>query len=124
MKRIKFSYERNDKRGIFREYLNSDSPWRSINQGVMKKNSILGNHYHKKTKSAFFILSGSASFIIKDIRKKNQAKKFVIKNGEGVLILPYETHAIKFLEKSTFLLAKSNKFNSKDKDLYEAKLEN
>ena len=122
MRRVKCSYEREDKRGIFREYLNGDRCWRAVNQGFMKKNAVLGNHYHKKCRSAFFVLSGSADFLIKDVRKKARTAKFKLREGEGVLVEPYETHTIKFRESSQFLLLKSEKFDPKHADLYEAKL--
>lgn len=122
MKRISRLYERIDKRGLFREYANGNQGWKSINQGLMGKGAIMGNHYHKKSRALFFILSGSADFLIKKIGTKAATKRFVLREGEGVLIEPYETHTIKFREKSGFLLLKSRKFSQKDKDLYEARL--
>lgn len=122
MKKISYSYERIDKRGIFREYLNGDECWKAVNSGIMKKSALLGNHYHKKSRSAFFLLSGSADFFIKNVKKNEKVRKFRLKSGEGILIYPYETHTIRFREKSMFLLLKSQKFDSKSNDLYEAKL--
>lgn len=122
MKKISVSYERIDKRGVFREYVNSGQCWKSVNYGEMKRGAIMGNHYHKKTKAAFFILSGAADFFIKNIRTKTAMVKFILKKGEGVLIKPYETHTIRFREKSSFLLLKSVKFEQKNTDLYETKL--
>ena len=122
MKKISATYERIDSRGLFREYINGDQAWKAVNQGVMKKGAMMGNHYHKKCRTSFFILSGSAEFIWKDVRKKGPAKKFKMKSGEGAFIEPYETHTIVFSEESSFLLLKSRKFNPKSKDLYEARL--
>ena len=122
MKKISYQYERKDSRGVFREYLNSDRGWKAVNQGVMKKNALMGNHYHKRAISAFFVLSGSADFFYKDIRKVGRKSRLVLKEGEGVLILPYETHTVRFRERSVFLLLKTEKFDPKNKDLYEAKL--
>lgn len=122
MKRVSSPYERTDARGLFREYISGSQGWKAINQGVMKKGAVMGNHYHKKCAAAFFLLSGSAEFLWKDVRKKAGIKKFRMKEGEGALIDPYETHTIKFLETSSFLVLKSRKFDPKDKDLYEARL--
>ncbi len=122
MKKISYLYERDDHRGTFREYVNSDRKWKSVNYGTMRKNAIMGNHYHKKNKAIFFILSGSAEFLIKNILKNGGVRKMILKEGEGVEIDRFETHTIKFLEKSSFLLLKSEKFSERDKDLYEAKL--
>ena len=122
MKKISYRYERKDKRGIFREYLNGDQCWRAVNSGWMKKSSLMGNNYHKKNKSAFFMLSGSADFFFRNVKKRGKTTKFRLNVGEGVLIHPYETHTIRFREKSEFLLAKSEKFDPKRNDLYEARL--
>ena len=122
MKRISYQYERKDARGVFREYLNGDQSWKAVNQGIMKKNALMGNHYHKKAISAFFILSGSADFVYKDVRKRGRTRRFLLKEGQGVLILPYETHTVRFRETSVFILLKTKKFDPKHKDLFEAKL--
>jgi mannose-6-phosphate isomerase-like protein (cupin superfamily) len=122
MKKVVCQFERVDQRGLFREYINSDDAWKAVNQGVMKKGAVMGNHYHEKCKAAFFLLSGSAQFIYKNVLKKQKPVTFLIREGEGVLIDPYETHAITFLEKSSFLVLKSKKFDPKHKDLHEAKL--
>lgn len=123
MKIIKNIFERKDDRGILREYINDNQAWRSINGGIMKKGAIMGNHYHKKCKALLFILAGSADILIKDIRnEKAETIKFRLGKSEGVVFDEYETHAVKFLEDSEFLLFKSEKFDEKDKDLHEARL--
>ena len=83
----------------------------------------MGNHYHKKNLAYLFIISGSVKVFVKDILdKKVRVRQFKLKSGEGVILEPYETHAWKFLENSTFLLIKSKKFNEKNKDIHEAKI--
>lgn len=78
----------------------------------------MGNHYHKKCLAVFFILSGKAEILVKDVRKKSSPVRFKLAPTQGALIYPYETHAICFLQKSTFLLMKSAKFDPKNNDLF------
>lgn len=108
---------REDKRGMFSEALNG-SRWENASYGVMKKGSIMGNHYHKKTFVYFFITSGSAK--VKTINVKTKKVESVkLKAHEGVLLSPNYSHAIQFTEKSSFIMGKSLAYNSKNPDTYE-----
>ncbi len=123
MKIIKNIFERKDDRGVFREYINSDSVWKSINGGFMRKGSVMGNHYHKKCETMFFLVSGSVEILIKDLKKENsKIEKFTLNNNEGIIFEPYETHANVFLEDSEFILLKSEKFDRTNEDIYPAKI--
>ncbi len=123
MVKIKNSYKRIDKRGVFIEYFNDDQAWRSVNGGTMKKGAVMGNHYHKKARTLFYILSGSAVVVAKNIKKTGaKIQKIYLKNSEGAVIEKYETHAWKFLEKSDFLLLKSEKFSEGAKDIFPGKV--
>ena len=123
MKLVKCLFERKDERGTFREYINENSVWKSINGGLMKQGAIMGNHYHKKCDTLLFLISGSADIFIKDIRNEtSEVKKFKLNKNEGVIFEPYETHANVFLEDSQFLLLKSEKFDKNDEDIYPSKV--
>lgn len=123
MKKIQFTYQRKDKRGTFTEYLNSDTSWKSINGGLMKKGAVMGNHYHKKCLTLFFLLSGSASVVYKNVKQaKSKIRHISLRTLEGVILYPYETHAWKFLEQSSYLVLKSIKYNNKHDDTYESAL--
>jgi len=121
MKKVVNNYQRIDKRGIFNEYLNSGQSWKSINGGAMKRGALMGNHYHKKCLTLFFIVSGSAEVFSKNLKgARAKIEKIKLKDLEGVLLNKYETHAWRFLKDSSFLLLKSNKYNENNKDIYES----
>ena len=123
MKLITKVYNRKDDRGTFTECINDDQCWKSINSGTMNAGAIMGNHYHKNCKAFFFLLSGSASIYIKNVRDQNsKIVNFLLNSDEGVIFEPYETHAIKYEEDSKFLFLKSEKFDKENSDLNEAKL--
>lgn len=114
--KIKPSFIRKDKRGIFVEAVNGSS-WKSISFGNMKKGAIMGNHYHKKTLVLFFIISGKVRVDTISIKTKEKSS-FEINKNEGYLFEPNCSHAINFLENSTFLMAKSLAYNAKDDDTF------
>lgn len=137
MEIIKNIYQRKDTRGNFQEFINSETGWKAINGGFMNKDAVMGNHYHKKCRTLFFVVKGSAKVLVKDVRnekdkdmkkeskfeqKFQQIKEVTLKMSEGVIFEKYETHAIKFNEESIFLLLKDKKFNQNNLDIFEAKL--
>src|SRR3989338_826327 len=147
MEIIKNIYQRKDSRGNFQEFINSETGWKAVNGGFMNKDAIMGNHYHKKCRTLFFIVKGSAKVLVKDVRKDSGNRIFEnktsgsktlesktsehadskieevnLKTSEGVIFEKYETHAIKFSEESIFLLLKDKKFDKDDQDIFEAKL--
>ncbi len=123
MRKISKTFERRDKRGIFREHINTQTGWKSVNGGLMKKGMIMGNHYHKKNTAVLFILRGSARVYSKNVRQKNSKMSTLnLRESEGCVMYPFETHAVKFLRDSVFLLLKSHRFESKSPDIYESKI--
>lgn len=122
MKKISSIFERKDSRGIFREYFNSDTAWKSLNGGNMSKGAVIGNHYHKKNRALFFLVSGSAQVYTKARNPRAKVQHTVLRPYEGVVFEPYEAHAIRFLKPSAFLLAKTYRFNKREQDLYPAPL--
>ena len=123
MQKITKVFTRLDPRGLFVECISSPQSWKAINAGKMRKNAIMGNHYHKKTTVLFFLLSGTAQVAIKDVRQKNQTKQvFSLTANQGVIFSPYETHAITFTSAGQFILLKNRQFSEKNQDLFSAPL--
>lgn len=122
MKKITNIYKRIDKRGIFLECINGPLAWKSINGGFMNKDALMGNHYHKKNRTLFFLLSGKAIVYCKNLKNASRVRNFNIKSNQGVIFDPYETHAWRFTENSYFLLLKSEKYSSTEPDTYEGKV--
>ncbi len=111
------TFVRHDERGDFFEMLNG-SKWKNISYGKMKKGSVMGNHYHKKTRVFFFILSGSARIENVNVKTKKR-KSCVLFSNEGILFGPYFSHAVIFKEKSLFLMGKEKTYNKETPDTYE-----
>jgi dTDP-4-dehydrorhamnose 3,5-epimerase-like enzyme len=115
------SFERADERGLFQEVLN-DGQWESLIAGRMNAGAALGNHYHKKTVIFFYLTRGSAR--IKTVHVHTDERDvFSLESGQGVMLRTDESHIIRFLEESEFVMLKSLRYNSADPDTYEFPVE-
>ena len=104
-KKLKPVFTRKDDRGNFCEAINIGS-WKSIIYGTMEKGAVMGNHYHKKTEVFFFTIKGRVEIDV--INVKTKSTDFVeLDKDEGIMFLPYFSHAIKFMEDSIFMMGKS-----------------
>ena len=110
------SYVRNDARGTFREVLN-DGHWQALLSGRMKTDAILGNHYHKKTVIFLCLTHGTA--LIKTVNVATGEKDtFQLSGGQGVMLAVNESHLIRFLEESEFIMLKSLPYDAADPDTF------
>jgi dTDP-4-dehydrorhamnose 3,5-epimerase-like enzyme len=109
-------FERTDSRGVFREILNG-FPAGTVISGRMGAGAVMGNHYHRKTRVFFHLLSGRAGVRTVDIETGRQ-DKFLIGENEGVFLEPGESHAIRFLVDSEFLMLKSLPYDPQDPDTF------
>lgn len=76
------------------------------------KNSIRGNHFHKKTIQYTYVLNGKLYYFKK---KGNNYKKIILKKGDLIKTIPLEIHAFKFLaKKNTLLIFSSGLRGGKD----------
>jgi hypothetical protein len=116
---FKPSFERTDKRGIFREILNG-VVWKSVNTGRMCKDSVLGNHYHTQSRLFFFMLEGRThiDFLHADTGERDAID---LNPLEGCYLEARESHAIRFLTDGEFLLLKSEPFDPKNPDIHPLK---
>jgi dTDP-4-dehydrorhamnose 3,5-epimerase-like enzyme len=113
---VKPSFERNDDRGFFQEILN-DGHWENLIRGRMNPGAVIGNHYHKKTIIFFYLTSGSVR--VKTVNVENGLRDdFALQANQGVLLSVNESHAIRFLEDSEFIMLKSLRYDSTDPDTY------
>ena len=68
-----------------------------------KKNSIRGNHFHKKTTQITFVISGEVEYFYKE-NHNNKKKKVLLKRNSFLLTKPFEIHAYKFLKNTKMLI--------------------
>ena len=114
------NFIRKDERGLFVEALNG-IVWKNISYGIMKKGSVMGNHYHKKTSVYFFIIKGSVRIDSVDIHAK-EVQAITLQENEGVIFFPNHSHAITFTQDSIFIMGKSEKYDQNNPDTFEYKI--
>jgi len=113
---LKPTFDRNDDRGFFQEILN-DGHWENLIRGRMKPDAVIGNHYHKRTTIFFYLTRGSAR--IRTVNVEDGSRDdFLLHENRGVLLKVNESHAIRFLEESEFIMLKSLRYDSADPDTY------
>ena len=110
------SFRREDARGTLVEILNTGS-WASLLSGSMKRDAVLGNHYHKSTAVFFFLTRGRARIRTVDVHT-GMRDDFVLSADQGVQLVAGESHAICFLEDSEFLMLKSRAHTEADLDTF------
>jgi len=110
-------YERNDERGLFQEIV-SAGPWESLIRGEMRKGAVIGNHYHKITKIFFFLVKGMVRIRTVHVQT-GMRDEFIVKGNQGTLLIPYESHAIEFLEDSEIVMLKTHRYDPDAPDTFE-----
>ena len=110
-----------DKRGYILDILYNET----FNHATLihsNKNSIRGNHFHKKATQLTFILSGKVDYYYKI--KKNKIKKFTLIKNSFLITKPLEIHAYKFSKNTKMLILSKGLRGGKDyeKDTFRKKI--
>ena len=101
MKKINLKIAFKDKRGIIVDLIQNEKI-NSITLITLKKGSIRGNHYHKKTWQWNYVLSGEMRLITKVKNKK--ISKILLKAGDLAVTFPNERHALVGVKKCRTLV--------------------
>lgn len=109
------AFERHDDRGSFVEVVNR-GPWAAVIHGTMKAGARMGNHYHTRTHSFFFLTRGSARVAMVDVRT-GQRESVELRANQGVSFPAFIAHTIAYLEPSDFLLLKDRAHDPNDSDI-------
>ena len=100
MSKIKLIINYRDNRGIIKDLI-IGKKINAISYITQKKNTVRGNHIHKKTTQWNYLVSGKMLVVTK---KRNKIKKTILKKGEMSVVKPNEKHATKALKNSEFLV--------------------
>ncbi len=100
MNKIKSKINFKDARGVISDLIEKENI-NAVTFITLNKNSVRGNHYHKKTIQWNYILSGKVIFV----SELNGKRKTLVGNkGELIKLDIKEKHALKGLKKSEFLV--------------------
>lgn len=90
---LKIDFEYEDEKGWLAQLVHKG--YDQVNVLVSKKGSVRGNHFHKVSTEAFFIVSGSVDV---SLRKDSVEQKVVFKQGDFFVIPIFTWHFMYFLE--------------------------
>lgn len=110
------SFERCDARGRFTEILR-EGPWHTVVTGSMRCGAVLGNHFHKCTRVALYLMNGRAT-VDRVHLQSGERRTLNLRSGEGTYLEIGEAHAIRFQADSQFLMLKSVPYSEDDPDTY------
>lgn len=106
-----------DGRGAITDILNE--PLGHIGLITSAKNSIRGNHHHKKSIQYNFILSGKFEVLVANYKSPKKTEKIILKIGDLITIQPKIVHTFKALETGSFLdmISQSRAGNKYEEDV-------
>ncbi len=110
------TFSRRDERGSFVEAITT-GPWETVITGTMNAGAVIGNHYHKKTRMFFFVLTGLAIANIVNV-ETGERRTIDIDERHGLHLNPGEAHAISFETETTYVLLKSQTYDENDPDTF------
>tara|TARA_Y100000768_G_scaffold388882_1_gene388234 strand:+ start:606 stop:977 length:372 start_codon:yes stop_codon:yes gene_type:complete len=85
---FKFEDKRGSIKGIFNNYKIEE-----VNLIKSNPNTIRGKHYHKNTQEILYVIKGELELYFANLKNKNKIKKkILVKEGQTVIIRPYEYH--------------------------------
>ena len=101
MKKIKIKINFKDKRGVIKDLLEKKTI-NAITLITQKRGEVRGNHYHKKTIQWNYLWKGKIELFGK--KKNKKQKKIILSEGDLVETSKNESHAIRAVKDSKFLV--------------------
>ena len=101
MKKIKTKINYKDKRGVIMDLLEKKKI-NAVTFITQKKDKVRGNHFHKKTIQWNYLIKGKILIVAK--KKNKEVKKMIITKGDLVVTSSNESHAIKAIQYSEYLV--------------------
>ena len=88
-----------DNRGTLTQLVHTG--YTQINVVTSKAGTLRGNHYHKRSTEAFYVISGTVEVTL---TREDKEEKAAFQRGSFFLIEPYTAHAL-FYPEDTVLIA-------------------
>ena len=101
MKKIKTKINFKDERGLIIDLLEKKNI-NAITYITQNKGKVRGNHFHKKTIQWYYLLKGMIKKVTK--KKDEKIKEMILSKGDLVVTDINESHAIKAIKNSEYLV--------------------
>ncbi len=117
---LKTDFEFSDQRGQLKQLVHGG--WKQVNVLVTNAGVVRGVHYHKDSREAFYLISGSVDVKFKNVEEYAE-RHFV--SGEFFLVLPGTVHELSFPEDCVMVQMYDIPVEREDgsKDIYDGKVE-
>jgi len=115
LRRLLAEFEHSDERRTLRQLLTGN--FRQINHYKCKKNSLLGNHYHKETFEIFIITKGEIGVTWRRYPDGTYVNT-EYKDGDVFIVDPFILHNIRCVTDCEFLTILTKKFDPANPDLH------
>ncbi len=99
LEKIKVAHS--DERRDILEMFNGDFDCKQIKILKIRKNNMLGNHYHTYRENRY-LLKGKAKYYLKNVHT-GEEEQFLMNEGEMMMTDPYIAHTGEFLEDSIMI---------------------
>lgn len=76
----------------------------------------MGNHYHRECRAFLYLIKGRARVVIRHL-VDNSMDEIIGDGGVGIYFLPFETHIVKYLDDTEFILLKSYRYSDSNPDI-------
>ena len=96
IKKLDVDFKHIDDRGTICQILSI--PNSQVNYLFTKKGAIRGDHYHKKNREYFFVISGKVQITAYSVKEPGEKEERVFEAGDLFLVEPYLMHSFVFLE--------------------------
>ena len=101
MKKIRIKINHQDSRGVIVDLLEKKKI-NAITYITQKKGKIRGNHFHKKTIQWNYLIKGKIKIVTK--KRNRGVQEMILSRGDLVVTSSNESHAIKAIEYSEYLV--------------------
>ena len=101
MKKIKIKINHKDSRGVIIDLLEKKKI-NAITHITQKKGKIRGNHFHRKTIQWNYLIKGKIKIVTK--KRNRGVQEMILSRGDLVVTSSNESHAIKAIEYSEYLV--------------------
>ena len=114
--RLEYYAHHADSRGEFLGLINRGT-WKEVNYVVTRAGEVRGNHFHKSTREIVFLLKGEADVELQDVNDPGSRATVHLSQGEGVEVVPYVLHTMRYLSDSEQISLLDRAFDPANPDL-------
>ena len=102
-----------DDRRVLTEWI-SNIPIKRCKVLEIKQKCTLGNHYHFKSDSVFYILKGNCNYTLKSIKPNSKLQRGWLFEGEGIFVPREVIHTFYCYKDTIMLEAATEPFDKND----------